>query len=426
MKKTVSIFLTLLLLLSLCACGSKDKDAPASAPAASTSEPASAPAPTPAPAPADTAEGTYKLTDIISDGQSQFEELASLGLTYYLILEQGGTGYIEMFGEKIPVSWTDTKLTDSEGLDAAFTYANGTVTVDTEDGSAVFTRLTEEELAYFQEHGSGSLEDVFGSLGEGETFENSGDIGDFHAAFLGAEGIQNDDGEPAIRIWYEVTNNSLIVCPSPLWLTVTQGDADLDMTYLYEDVPESGYSNLALAPGRTIRCAALYNYDPQGDIITASLSEFFGDSVVSTFDPTALPGAPTDTFAIEPDPTAAEFMRSVPQTGEGVEILGVEKDVDWNDEPVVVVRLRFTNTGDEANSFFSMFNVYALQDGYGLEMGSVLSDDAAISENPYADVEPGESIECAYVFELRGESPVAVVFQGSLGSSCFGQVFTLD
>ena len=446
MRNALCLLLALCLALALCACGEKNEAPAETETPAKTELPAKSdlPAKTDKPAqtekPAETEKpaktdkpakpakaddsivGYYRMTENISDGEAEdLEELEeTYGLIYYMVLEEGGTGYTDLAGEKEAMQWDAESFFDEETEPTPYTYDDGVITVEMdEDNRMVFTRLTDEELAYYLEHGS---EPVSG--GNGGSVEGEGAVGDYYVEFLGAEGLENDDGEPAIRVWYRFENDSDEVI-SPLMALNISGEQDGDWltgTYLYEDVPEADYETLGVAPGCDIVCARLYLYDPDGGTIQISVWDWFDGEVVYTLDPDDLPGAPDIDFAPEYYFADTGYLDDCSDADDNLEILEAEGVEDWDGEPAILVHFRYTNNGDDTSTPFIDYNYYALQDGIGLEETN--SETCSGEQDNYlADVAPGESIEFAVVFLLRTDSPIAVackeLFTGDSYIGCF-------
>lgn len=414
MKKILCMLLALMLLFSLCSCGSSnDQQGGTDAPAAADS-PAEAESPAEANAPAaDSPVGYYSLTELTADGETESAaDLEAMGLTYYLVFEADGTGYFDALGEKDAFTWNDKEITSDLNGSSPYKYADGVLKIEDKESSMTFVRLSEEKLAHYMENGSGSVDDLFGGLGgllseeEGERFENEGALENCYVKFIGAEALEDEDGKAAVRVWYEFKNTGSEICTpnDSLFLSAKQGENELDWTYLFNDIPECDYYTLAVAPGLTLRCAQLFSYSPEGGEIEFSIGGWYGDKVCYVVDPSNLPGAPADSFILAAE--NASYASSDLAAADGsVEILGSEIVKDYNDNDVVLFHIRWTNTGDEEDSFSYNYSCYALQDGYGL---TVTSSDSYADEqsNTWAEVQPGESVDLALVFNLRSSSDV--------------------
>lgn len=461
MKKMLAILLALALLLALCACGESKSEAPAAtqAPAAEKSggetgsaalpekpadaagEKSAAAAPSEAPVKADGPEGYYKATESIgADGKREdMSELEALGMAYYLVLEADGTGYMEMFGEKTPLQWDGSTIRDDEGNISGFHYADDQIMLEGESSKMIFVRLTDEQLADYQENGSGSIEDILGGLidlfGSGEDttvyVETEGMIGDYAVRFVGAEALKDAEGKDALRVWYDFTNQSAeVVTAGTLNIDAEQGEDAEYMAWTYIDsdvsVPEDETDYLAVAPGFTVRCAMLRSYDPAGGEIAIKAYNWDGEGVVYHLDPANLPGAPADAFTYGEAVEGVGYMDGVPAADDAVELLGIERVKDWDDEDAVLIRFRFTNIGSSEASFGMARDNYALQDGYGLESAVYMDGAEEEQENVWTDIAPGESVEVALAFLLRTGSPVVVTSKDSfLNESYVGAVYAL-
>ena len=450
MKKAISILLALCLLLALGACGEKEEPAKTDAPAAAdlpaktelpskadTPAKADAPAQTaapakpdaPAPAAAESPAGYYKLLESTEDGVTEStEEMEAMGLIYYLVLESDGTGYMEILGEKDELTWDDKVFKSEDTEPSEYRYADGKITILGDDGaSMVFVRLTAEEEANFLENGSGTIEDIFNGLTQdGERFDTYGELDGFALRFIGAEAAKDSDGKPAVRVWYEFTNLSDRVTDAftEVYFTAVQDGNDLEFAYIYEDVPESGYCDLGVAPNYTMRCTELFSYDPDGGEIEIAAGGLYGDNVVYTIDPQALPGAPADDFVLGDPDFGTDYMDELWDSDENLTILDAEAVEDWDGEEAILVHMTFTNNTDEAQCFFLCYSVYALQDGAGL-VSAYCDEYSEEQDNIYVDIEPGDSIDVAAVFVLRGDGPIAFAASGAyeLEDSYLGCVY---
>ncbi len=433
MKKIVCLLMAVVMLLSLCACGDSNKtDDPAAANGSENANTAKEEVKVDSPV------GYYSLSELSSEGETQTaEDFEAWGFTYYLVLEEDGTGYLDMFGEKEILTWDDKMVSGEDIGSMNYTYANGVIKLEGDGSSMSFAKLSEEKLADYKENGAGNIEDLFGGLGdmisdafeEGERFENEGALENCYVKFLGAEPVVDEDGRDSVRVWYEFKNTGdEIVCPGDnIYLSGKQGETELESTYIFDDVPEGMYSGICIVPGLTIRCAKLFNYDPEGGEMEFSLGAWFGDKVCYVVDPKNMPGAPTDSFNMSSDGANIDYKLSgVSASDSNIEILGSEIVKDYADNDVILFHLRWTNNGEEEDSFCLNYNYYALQDGYGL---SETSSDSYTDEqaNSWHDVKPGESIDVALVYNLRNESDVAfILMETYAGDGKVGGIYSIS
>ena len=437
MKPLCALLLALCLLPGLCACGETKtgEPAPTEAPASGGAADIARPTVTEAPAaPAGDVAGCYKLAAIASEGEeASMAEMEALGLIYYLVLNEDGTGVMEMMGEGTDLTWTEREIIiDDEP--APYTRDGGSITVEADGSRMVFVRLTAEEEANYREHGSGGSDGLSGPNGEtviplGEPSRGPvyGTIGDFDVAILGAECVEGEDG--MLRFWYEFTNRSdqMTGAYLELFLDAFQDGEALDIGYPDEGIPEDNYSYLNVAPGCTIRCTALYGFDPDGGTVALRISELSDESVVYFADPQNLSGAPADAFAFRVDGSIPDFLKGAPKSDSSVEILDARVMNDRDGGETVRVRYRFTNNTDEETSFFMAYDVVAMQDGYELET-AVPAEDVETDENFFAGVAPSETIDCAEVYHIRSHSPISVILKESWSwdAEVFGDVFSVD
>ena len=451
MKKLLALFLALTILLALCACGGTK--AIEAAPAPEIPKTTEAPKPTEAPkaaepsAPEETVAGCYKIVRSTENGEEQdLSSLEEMGISFYIVLNDDATGYMDMLGEKTPLKWDGKELVfDEDGSSIPYIYKAGVLTLENETGSMICERLGDEELADYLENGSGTLDDLFGKIGEqlgtGESGESDipegepsdgpvrAELGDYTVTILGAEAVENENGAPAMRFWYDFTNNSdgLTNVFYEFLIDAGQDGMKLETAYLSEDVPEAMYGLLNVAPGHTIRCAELYSCDPEGGTVAFRIRDWDGGAAVYYVDPKNVPGPPQDAFEIVPDGSVPDFMADAPDTDGSVRITDdIQVVKDREGEDMLRVCVSFTNNTDEETSFFSKYSIYAMQDGYELRT-AYPEEDTAEDENDTVDIQPGETILCAFNFTVRSDSPISIVIEDFLGDNgYFGEVLVSD
>ena len=424
MKKIFAILCALSLILALAACGGSTTTTPD--PGQKTNSTENAAPETEAPAP-DTVVGVYKLTNMVSNSEEDADTdfmamLEAFGVTYYMTIEEGGAGNMDIMGEKTTVNWTDAELTlvDEESGDSEsmpYAYADGVLTVKMEEGTMTFEKLVGDELEDYLVNGAKTpewLSSDDGEIPEGEpsTGPVSGTIEGCDVTILGAEATEDDDGEPVMRIFYEFTNGTdeITTAFSEIYYDAVQDGAKLESAYVYDNaIPEDEYEDVDLLPGATIRATRLINYDPEGGTIGVRFSDLYDDDVILYYiDPSDPIDAPEEPFVFETDDAIPAFLAKLDTENGMISILSYEFTTDWSGAPLLRVYYDYTNTGDEAQSCFMDTTVYAFQDGYGLENG--YADDSVDEDsNRYEDVEPGETISCAAVFEIRSSSPIIFV-----------------
>lgn len=440
-KTAVAIALALAILLALCACSGGGKEA----------------------------AGYYRMTKLLESGEENQEisQMAEIGIYMYLVLNEDGTGYMDNMGEKDEIKWDEKELWDDESDPSSYTYANGTIILQSDGDEMVYTRLTDEELAYYKEHGSEvdwdalmqdekAMSILFGgvssepvsepddasssfTLGGGgqkseiadgavSTGPVTADIDDFTVTILSSEIVTADNGEPAMRFWYDFTNNAdelASVFYDLSWECAQDGET-VEQAYLYEDVAEAQNSSLMVAPGYTIRCVSLYAFDPDGGPVAFQLSGYYGDSVTYYADPTDPGGAPADPFEMKRDGSVPSFMEGAPKTDGSVEILGADKAEDYYGDEALRVRFRYTNQTDEEDNCFINYYIYAIQDGYELPYAFTDGEDED-EDNDMEDIAPGESIEFTTYWTPRTDSPVTIAIKEGWGDTeYFGDVLELD
>ena len=112
MKKLVALCLVLVLVVAMVACGGGGKNP---------------------------AVGTWKLTGLFEGEEDYSAYLAMLGMDLTLVLNEDGTGTMEMMGEKLDITWADGKIM-IEGESLSFSVDGDTLTIAEEGERMVFTR----------------------------------------------------------------------------------------------------------------------------------------------------------------------------------------------------------------------------------------------------------------------------------------------
>ena len=112
MKKLVALCLVLVLVVAMVACGGGGKNP---------------------------AVGTWKLTGLFEGEEDYSAYLAMLGMDLTIVLNEDGTGTMEMMGEKLDITWADGKIMN-EGESLSFSVDADTLTIAEEGERMVFTR----------------------------------------------------------------------------------------------------------------------------------------------------------------------------------------------------------------------------------------------------------------------------------------------
>ncbi len=110
MKRAIALTLVLLMVLALCACGSNKA-----------------------------AIGTWEMTEFTSDGEDYAALIKSMGYTVTMVINEDGTGYMDMMGEKLEFKWSGNKITTEDGT-SPFKVEGDTLTIDEGSDIMVFVR----------------------------------------------------------------------------------------------------------------------------------------------------------------------------------------------------------------------------------------------------------------------------------------------
>jgi len=258
------------------------------------------------------------------------------------------------------------------------------------------------------------------------------ELGDYTVTVLGAEAFEDADDAPALRVYYDFTNNSDMVVSAwgQLSFYVEQDGYELNDTYDHaeDDVDEYGNDMLNVIPGVTIRCIAEYTYKPDGGVVSFTMEEWdTEETLVVEIDPQNLSGRPGALeFPTIDEPTWTQDMPLMATLDDAydVEIIDYEV-VEGYDGDILRVYVDFTNNSDEATSLWLETYYMALQDGVELEYDFAV-ESVEEEENASLDIEPGTTITCAITYELRTDSPVEVMIYDNWEETFVGTVCYLD
>ena len=406
--------------------------------------------------------GIYKLTGQSGNMQKNLSDIISivrLGGNLYLSLKEDGTGSMNLLEAGIPLEWDNSDIIIQPKEGAAFTepvrisYAceDESLKMSTSDYSLDFSRLNEQELAEYKENGAGSLKgqlsmvlQMLGAKAEdsledllflammmsGSSDDNSpipedepsegpvtGSVDGIEFTILGADQVQSDEG-PLIVFYIEAVNTADDY--QEIWyydFEASQNGEFLEDTWGLGDIPEESNVDLGMAPGRTLRLANVFKYDPDGGVVGFRISyyEDKDNTVLYYADPRNLSGAPAEPFAYDADPSIPEYVQALPEEIEEVGMESVEFFTDEDGDEAVRFFFTFRNTSDKDEAAFCTdYGCYALQDGLKLPMSITI--DSHEEENNYAkDIKPGEEILCASSYKLRTGSPVSFIVYEAKG-----------
>lgn len=290
---------------------------------------------------------------------------------------------------------------------------------------------------------SGAAEEVIADDALTHTFTQ---FGNARINIVGSEFVKNDDEEDILRIYYEYTNTSEILCghyPNTglNFLSVTQdGNECQSYSFLPWDenyIPEDGNSHMYVQPGRTMRNTVCFRCDPNGGPVKLSCYVMIGSwmyepDTIKPFefevDPADLMGAPAP-FVLPPitDPTYTNGLAASGVYGfneNEISINGVELTKDYDGVDVLRVKLTVTNNGEDAMSPALMCDLELYQDGIGLPYPTIWDLDAPTAEDEAyeTELEPGETVDCNALYYLRNTNPVEAVVENTGGvtlGACF-------
>lgn len=272
----------------------------------------------------------------------------------------------------------------------------------------------------------------------GVAVAGSGYVGQsrYHVTVNGAEPFTDLDGDSALRIYFEFTNDnwesSSVSATRALRIQASQDGKELGLTYSIENEAVDA-AGLSVRPGVTIQCGASFKYKPGGGIVDVSVfgrqEDKAGGVVTATYLPESLPGAPLPFSAARVD--APDWMEGVSHEGNVdsyfVSIYNAVPIRDIHGNPAIRIYYAFSNSFTQEISMYSALRSMAYQDGIELIPSHTEPEpeqDAAYYEN----VLQGDTVLTSRVFRLRNtQSPVeaAVEAETDGADNSVGRVFKI-
>ena len=427
MKKFLKLLLAMCMLFFMTACNASS--------GAATDEPDDTAEET---ADEDTPAGSYKLTGLdigIGENVEFISSIIDMGVNYYLFINEDGSGSMNFLEAEIPLKWDDDSITltkiPSTPVDIPYTYANGFLELNTRAYSMEFSALTNKEQADYDTNGSGSLESIIsvavqdlseilgGDLeeilyyllddSEIPDYENdpipegkptagtvSGVVDGLEYTILGADHVQ-EGGSQYIVFYFDVTNISNDFRGAiDSWFDGAQDGAFLEVPWSFNSIPELNNKNYNLTPGRTIRCAYAYEFDPDGGVVGFRVSSFVEDGTVLYYaDPKNLTGAP-ESFDFKEGYTMPDEYAALPGETDYVRIENGQVYTSKGGEKLARFDFRYL---DNPSGEDKPLSCIALQDGIELHVNWSEATDFETEDTS------AERLRI-YPCELRTDSPV--------------------
>lgn len=398
MKKLIAILLVLTMVLGLCACGGAKVD--------------------------EALLGTYTCYSAETEGM---ELPADMIFTEpcTIVLNANGKADFNLDGDEFTIDYTidGNTIEMKDGSDTITgTIGDGQMEIDlmgvilymSKDGAAPAAAAEEapaeeasaEEASAEEAPAAGAFEPVSAEFANGTI------------TVVGVELFKDSEDKPAFAVYYDFTNTSDSMT-SPWWeveYEVSQEGYELYTTYSpYEaELPYEDNESLNVLPGYTNRCVEMFAYNDQGGVIDFAIIDYNGDARIDLqIDPANVSGRPDD-FVPTPvnEPTISADMTDTAEVNDGAGTIRIDH-VEWTEgydgEKILRVYAEYTNTSDVPDNCWANIYFYAFQDGVDLPYGYP-TEIAPEEENLSTELQPGESIMVAEVFEIRSDSPVEVVF----------------
>ena len=387
--------------------------------------------------------GSYRLTAVVGGEGSELEIISTvldLGVNYYLFLREDGTGSMRFMEAELPLTWDEDTLSilpfgkNPRSLTLPLSCADGSLSIRTRAYSMEFRALTEDEQRQYDLNGAGSLagmaavlamrligsmdgelaDNLFlalalGAMGddpdpipEGEPSEGvvTGEADGLEFAVLGADRVHDAAAGDVMVFWFDMTNTTdELRAAWELDTDAAQDGAELEPVYELEDVPELFNVNLQIIPGRTLRCAAAFRYDPDGGTVGLRIRPYRGEGEVLFYaDPKAPSGAP-EAVGFESALTIPEAWKDLPEETENVRFESAELIRDEENGDLLRCCIRSQLVSEDG---FSAHYCTLFQDG--VELIRVWDNDEA---------DPGGDVQLIFhSCRPRTDSPVyALVFE---------------
>ncbi|MEG0876494.1 MAG: DUF5067 domain-containing protein [Oscillospiraceae bacterium] len=265
----------------------------------------------------------------------------------------------------------------------------------------------------------------------------SGELGDgdFFVSVVGAQEFSDYEGKPAIRIYFDFTNNFdfAISAWDALDFSATQDGAPIKQTHTWDDSDVYYNYSYNIRPGVTIRCCYEFSFNPRGGTIDFSLFDLKdgenSGSVKASYIPDSLPGAPPP-FEIAPVPnptwTAKKGAAGYLDDQYYVTVTEGELITTYDGDPAVRIYYEFTNESKADICLNDALTATTYQDGIQLNLAYAPTD-SETDLNFLNPVKPGEKITASRVFALRNESsPIEAELESRETYGSFGQTYAIN
>lgn len=384
--------------------------------------------------------GGYRLTGIAAEEGSDLEIISKVigfGVNLYLFLQEDGSGSIRIMEAEIPLSWEDgiliiPPLGKSETtIRLPFVCTDGGLKIQTSAFAMDFIRLTDAERKAYEENGGGNLLGIAGMLAmqlidkldtdlitsllfslaagsifdveiepvaEGEPSEGpvTGVISGMEYTVLGAEHVIDEMAGDVIVFYFDVKNLTDQI--DGAWKQnkdAGQGGELLEQVFDLEGIPELQNLGLDFLPGRTLRGAVAYAFDPEGGTVGFRISDYGTEDAVYYYaDPQNLTGAPAEDFVFDSDPSIPEEWKTLPEETGDVRLESVEMITDEDGNAAVRYVYRCLTVTDEIYPYYYYIPV---QDGI------------VLARNFSDDIDNEEEYSFSRTCPLRTNSPVILV-----------------